>query len=79
VIPRFKCKEVAYLITLTGLLVMRTIMSIWLSDVNGNIVKAIVAKNLPDFVKRVIKYLIISIDFYIDAICYSLISSQCRS
>jgi hypothetical protein len=35
------------------LLVVRTMMSIWLADVNGRIVKAIVNKNLKDFIYRV--------------------------
>lgn len=28
-------------------------MSIWLADVNGSIVKAIVNRDLPDFIKKV--------------------------
>jgi hypothetical protein len=33
------------------LLILRTRMSIWLADVNGRVVKAIVNKNLPMFLK----------------------------
>jgi len=35
VIPHSKTKEVLYIAVLTGLLVVRTYMSIWLADVNG--------------------------------------------
>jgi len=35
------------------LLILRTRMSIWLADVNGRVVKAIVNKDLPMFLKRV--------------------------
>lgn len=35
------------------LLVLRTYMSIWLADVNGMIVKEIVARNLNNFMYRV--------------------------
>ena len=34
-IPSYKTKEALYLAVLTGLLVIRTYMSIWLADVNG--------------------------------------------
>ena len=34
-IPSFKSREAAYVVILTGLLVIRTYMSIWLADVNG--------------------------------------------
>lgn len=78
-IPSYKCKEVAYIISLTGLLVLRTIMSIWLSDVNGNIVKAIVAKNLPDFFKRVQNLFDNFVDFYTVVVCSSIFSSELRT
>lgn len=42
VLPSWTCKESKYLCILTLLLVLRTQMSIWLADVNGKIVKAIV-------------------------------------
>jgi ATP-binding cassette, subfamily D (ALD), peroxisomal long-chain fatty acid import protein len=42
VIPGFNSKEFKYVTVLTLLLVLRTQMSIWLADVNGKIVKAIV-------------------------------------
>ena len=38
---------------LTALLMARTLMSIWLADVNGKVVKAIVNKSFPEFLKRV--------------------------
>lgn len=52
-IPSWKTKEFAYIVVLTGLLVVRTIMSIWLADVQGAIVKAIVNRSVSDFFKRV--------------------------
>ncbi len=52
-IPSYSSKEAAYLVVLTGLLVVRTYLSIWLADVNGQIVKAIVNRNVNDFIKRV--------------------------
>ena len=35
VLPSWKTKEFAFLVILTGLLVIRTVMSIWLADVQG--------------------------------------------
>lgn len=52
-IPSVKSREAVYVIILTGLLVIRTYMSIWLADVNGQIVKAIVNKSLSEFLRRV--------------------------
>lgn len=34
-VPSYKSREAVYLVILTGLLVIRTYMSIWLADVNG--------------------------------------------
>lgn len=55
VIPNKSCKEAKYVIILTLLLILRTQMSIWLADVNGKVVKAIVEKNFSKFVYRVSK------------------------
>jgi hypothetical protein len=52
-IPSYTCKEAAYIVVLTVLLVLRTFMSIWLAEVNGGIVKAIVQRSLSDFFKKV--------------------------
>jgi len=52
-VPSWKTKEVLYLLILTGLLVVRTYLSIWLADVNGQIVKSIVSLNFQLFLKRV--------------------------
>lgn len=38
---------------MTVLLVIRTLMSIWLADVNGKVVKAIVNKSLPEFLSKI--------------------------
>ena len=53
VLPDWSCKEARYIYLLTGLLIVRTMMSIWLADVNGKVVKAIVNKSFPEFLKRV--------------------------
>ena len=53
VIPNKSCKEFKYLVILTLLLILRTQMSIWLADVNGKVVKAIVERNFSKFVYRV--------------------------
>lgn len=42
-------KEAQYIYILTILLVVRTFMSIWLADVNGRVVKAIVNKSFTEF------------------------------
>ena len=54
VIPSWTSPEVRYIIILTVLLVIRTMMSIWLADVNGQVVKAIVKKSLPEFIRRIL-------------------------
>lgn len=78
-IPSYKSREFIYVVVLTGLLVIRTYMSIWLADVNGQIVKAIVNRSLSEFLKRVcifIKRIIITIiDLWTHAIRYTLINS----
>lgn len=48
-IPSWTCKEAQYMYFLLILLVTRTFLSIWLADVNGKVVKAIVNKNLSQF------------------------------
>jgi len=53
VLPNFACREARYIYFLTILLIVRTLMSIWLADVNGRVVKAIVNKNFSDFLKKV--------------------------
>ena len=46
VLPHATCAEGKYIGILAGLLVIRTMLSIWLADVNGRVVKAIVDKDL---------------------------------
>ena len=53
VFTSWTCKEAQYVYSLTILLVIRTFMSIWLADVNGRVVKAIVNKSFPEFLQRV--------------------------
>lgn len=53
VVPSWRCREVTYGVSMAVLLIIRTLLSIWLADVNGRIVKAIVNKNLKDFIYRV--------------------------
>ena len=44
-VPSYTCKEAQYMYMLAILLVVRTMLSIWLADVNGKVVKAIVRKD----------------------------------
>lgn len=60
-VPSWKTKEFLYLGVLSGLLVIRTYMSIWLSEVNGHIVKAIVDRSLSDFIKRILGLMLFAI------------------
>ena len=53
VLPGWKSREARNIYLLTALLVVRTLMSIWLADVNGRVVKAIVNKSLSEFMVRV--------------------------
>lgn len=53
ILPTWNCTESRYAVLLLALLVVRTLMSIWLADVNGRVVKAIVNKNLKQFIYRV--------------------------
>lgn len=53
VLPSWNCKESQAIVLLAALLVVRTLLSIWLADVNGRVVKAIVNKDLKLFIKRV--------------------------
>jgi ATP-binding cassette subfamily D (ALD) protein 3 len=53
-IPRIVGRETLSLLLLSGLLVLRTVLSIYVSDVNGSIVKAIVSKNLGKFIQQLI-------------------------
>mmetsp|Transcript_32840 Transcript_32840/g.23748 ORF Transcript_32840/g.23748 Transcript_32840/m.23748 type:complete len:80 (+) Transcript_32840:269-508(+) len=43
------------------MLVVRTYLSIWLSDVNGRIVKAIVDKSLSQFLQRVVTLVLFAV------------------
>ena len=54
VLPSWRSREARYIYLLTILLIIRTMMSIWLADVNGRVVKAIVNKSLPEFLRKVI-------------------------
>jgi ATP-binding cassette, subfamily D (ALD), member 3 len=53
VVPNAACAEAGILVVLSILLVLRTMLSIWLADVNGKIVKTIVNKDFGMFIKRV--------------------------
>ena len=53
ILPSWNCTESRYAVLLMALLIVRTMMSIWLADVNGRVVKAIVNKNLKVFIYRV--------------------------
>lgn len=53
VMPTWGCREARYIYLLSLLLVLRTMLSIWLADVNGKVVKAIVNKSFPEFLRRI--------------------------
>lgn len=53
VVPTWHCKEASYIAIQAALLIARTLLSIWLADVNGRVVKAIVNKDLMQFVRRI--------------------------
>lgn len=74
-IPSYKSREAIYIIILTGLLVIRTYMSIWLADVNGKVVKAIVNRDLADFLKKVHNIYLRDLDIWARFICHSFIDS----
>ena len=78
VIPSYSCKEFKYLVVLTLLLVLRTQMSIWLADVNGKVVKAIVEKNFKKFCYRVSAFSLLTacLDFQPHAVFNSVFGSQ---
>lgn len=52
-LPNWYCKEARYSYVLFCLLVARTILSIWIAEVNGTIVKAIVEKDFQKFLGRI--------------------------
>lgn len=60
-VPTWTCKESKYLAILTLLLVLRTQMSIWLADVNGRVVNAIVKKDFSLFCRRIFHLMLFSI------------------
>ncbi len=65
---------------LTGLLVLRTYLSIWLADVNGQVVKAIVNRNFSEFIKRVRDFTLelktLTIDPWFDVVRDPLLDSE---
>lgn len=73
-IPGVKTEEFFDVLSLTGLLVVRTWLSIAISGVNGRIVKGIVDRNLLEFLKRVRS----NIDYCIGSFCHSGKFDKCR-
>lgn len=53
-VPRLIGRESIAIVLLSSLLVLRTVLSIYVSDVNGSIVKAIVNRSLPSFIKQIV-------------------------
>lgn len=54
VVPGWRTPEAKILLKLSVLLVARTILSIWLADVNGAVVKSIVDIEFPEFCRAVL-------------------------
>ena len=61
VIPTWKSKEMLNLAGLTGALIARTFLSIYLASINGAVVKAIVNINFKDFIQSVVFLALFSI------------------
>lgn len=56
--PSIHSKEVILVVSLIILLIIRTGLSIWLSDINGLIVKAIIKRDFGMFVRRILVLLL---------------------
>jgi len=56
-VPKVFGRETLSIVGLSCLLVLRTVLSIYISDVNGSIVKAIVGVNMLNFIKQVFIFL----------------------
>lgn len=61
-VPNVFGRETFSVVALSCLLVLRTVLSIYISDVNGSIVKAIVGVNLMNFIKQVRIIFLISVN-----------------
>ncbi|CAD8089388.1 unnamed protein product [Paramecium primaurelia] len=61
VIPRLNSPEILDLILLTASLVARTFLSIYVANVNGQIVRAIIEQNLNMFLQRILKLGVVAI------------------
>jgi ABC-type uncharacterized transport system fused permease/ATPase subunit len=57
-VPKVFGRETLSIVGLSCLLVLRTVLSIYISDVNGSIVKAIVGVNILNFIKQVFIFII---------------------
>lgn len=77
-VPSWRNKEVGYIVGLGFLVILRTMMSIWLADVNGRVVKAIVNKDIKMFAKRVSFPLILKpcLDLHLVFVCNSKLHSE---
>lgn len=79
-VPSWKCREAGQTLILSVLLVVRTWMSIWLADVNGRVVKAIINKDLAMFIRRVSSIQVKSekfcVDFYFVPFCPAIVNSE---
>jgi ATP-binding cassette subfamily D (ALD) protein 3 len=53
-VPKLFGREVASILLLSVLLFLRTYLSIYISEVNGSIVKAIVSRNIFKFIRQII-------------------------
>lgn len=61
VIPGWSSIEARYIVILSVLLVVRTMLSIWLADVNGKVVKAIVEMSWTNFVQRIFQLFLFAV------------------
>ena len=53
-IPSYTSKEALYAYTLSALLILRTLLSIFVSTLNGKLLKCLITNNKQSFIRRVI-------------------------
>lgn len=53
-IPDWWCGEVLDIVLLTVFLILRTFLSIYIASINGLVVKSIIKRELPSFLKKVL-------------------------
>lgn len=60
-IPKLVSKESFTLFSLTGFLILRTFLSIYIAGINGKIVKSIIDAKFESFMKNIMKLVILAV------------------